>query len=285
MRGYLSTRLSRTGLSGGWAEVLIWAAFAWLAIVAVVIVFGHWLAPHDPNVQLPWLGAKPPSEANLLGTDELGRDIVSRLIVGTAPAVIGPLIVALGQNLIGVILGLLAGYFGGRVDTAVRALADLMYSLPSLLIAIVVVGIIDGNYALTIGVLTLLGFAGPLRMIRSEALVEAQKPYIEAGRSQNISGLRIMYRHILPNIAPTVLANFLLDFVAALIAFSSLAFLGLGVAPGAPDWGNMLGQGRSLLFRNPMMAIAPAVLIILTATAATLVGDWLYERYRAGGGR
>ena len=206
-------------------------AIALLAVVAVVAVVGQWLTPQDPRAQDLLMGVTGPGADHWLGTDDLGRDIFSRLISGTGSALLGPACVAIGTTIIGATLGLCAGYFSGRVDAAISRVADLLYALPSLLVAIVVVGLISGSYWLTVGVLIVLTFPSAVRVCRSATLAQARMPYVDAARTLGLPDAVVMARHILPNIAPTVLATMLLDFVVALVGFSSLAFLGLGSSP------------------------------------------------------
>jgi peptide/nickel transport system permease protein/glutathione transport system permease protein len=249
-----------------------------LAIVLAFAVAGPWIAPQDPYAQDLSLGVQGPSAQHWLGTDQLGRDVLSRVIVGTLPSIFGPVLVVIGTGLIGIPLGLLAGYRGGALDHTVSRVADLVYAMPGLLLAIVVVGVTGGNYIVTVVVLVVLFFPGNFRMVRSASLVQARLPYVDAARTMGVSTPLILIRHLLPNVLPTVVASVLLDFAAALMAFSALAFLGLGVQPGGVDWGTMIAAGQGLIYLNPMLSLAPSFLIILTATSVTIVGDWLYDR-------
>lgn len=264
---------------------LLVLAIAILVVVVVCAVVGSWLTPHDPGAQDPLLGAQGPSGAHWLGTDELGRDILSRLIAGTRNAVLGPLVVATLTVLIGLALGMTAGFRGGFADSAIARTTDVLYCLPALMIAIVVVAVIGGGYLVTIGVLVFLSFPGDVRIFRSVTMVQARLPYVDAARTLGLTSTKTMVRHILPNIRPTVIATFLLEFAGALIAFSALAFLGLGVNPGGTDWGTLVADGQSQLFVNPVMAMAPALLLILVAASVTVVGDWLYDRTSPAGTR
>lgn len=254
-------------------------------VVALVILVlaGPWMTPFDPEHQDLMNTAAGPGAGHLLGTDTLGRDVLSLLIAGTRTALVGPVIVAVGAVLIGATLGMLAGWSGKWLDAVMSRLTDLMYALPGLLIIVVVVGVIGGGYWLSVGVLTLLSAPTAYRMTRSVAAAQARMPYIDAARTLGLPTSRIIFRHILPNILPTVLATFLLDFVGALIGLSGLSFLGLGAPAGTPDWGSLLHDGQSMLTVNPWVSLAPGLLIVLTATSVTLLGDWMYDRYSAKG--
>lgn len=253
-----------------------------LGVVVAAALLGPLLAPQDPAAQELALSATGPSPGHLLGTDDLGRDIWSRVLVGTRAAVIGPLAIAVGAMVLGTCLGLLAAYAGGFVDAIVSRWADLVFALPGIMIAIVVVGVLGGSYLTAIGVLTLLFVPADIRLIRSAALAQRELPYLEAARTLGLRPLRIVIIHLLPNVAPTITAILLLDFVYALVALSSFSFLGLGIPPGTPDWGLMIAENRSLLDVNPWACLAPAALLTLTAIAVTIMGDWCYDRLSRG---
>lgn len=261
--------------------LLVTFAALGVALIAVLVATGSALAPFDPSKQDLMLSAGGPGGGHWLGTDTLGRDMLSQLIAGTRAAVVGPVCVASVAALAGVPLGLAAGYRGGALDAAANRLADLIYALPAMLVIIVAVGVFDGGYWYAVAVLVLLSLPAQVRFSRSATLVQARLPYVEAARVLGLSTPRIMARHVLPNIAPTVLTTFLLDFVGALIGLSGLSYLGLGVPPGSPDWGRLLNQGQSLLTVNPYLSVGPAVMIILTAVSVTLLGDWIYDRSTA----
>ncbi len=248
-----------------------------LAAVAVCAAGRELLAPHalDQDVYLGVVGAGV--EGHLLGTDQLGRDILQLSLAGARSALAGPIVVAVGSMVIGVLLGTFAGYRGGIVDMLAGRYADLLLALPSVLLAIVVAGLVGRGYWVTVAVLIVLFSPSDVRLVRGTVMEQTPRPYIESARILGIRPTRIMFRHIAPNIVPIVVANLLLNVAFALVALSSLSYLGLGVPPGAPDWGRQLADGRALLGDNPLAAVVPGVLIILTATAVNLLGDWLSE--------
>lgn len=258
--------------------VTIAFSLAFIILVVVCAIFGSLIAPKDPAAQNLLVGVSPPSGEYWLGTDDLGRDVVSRTIVGARTAIIGPIVIALGAMLIGNVLGLLAGYKGGWLDAAILRWADLLYALPSLLVAIVVVGVLGGGYVVAVALLVLLMSPYDTRIVRGATLEQRPLPYVEAARTLGLPARRIMARHIWPNVLPFVVANTFLTFAVALVTLSALSFLGFGVGPGTPDWGRMLSESRTLLFDNPAAALAPGVMIVLTAATMNLIGDWFYER-------
>jgi peptide/nickel transport system permease protein len=257
--------------------ITIALSFVLIALVAICAIFGTLIAPKDPHAQNLLVGVAPPSGDYWLGTDELGRDVLSRTIVGARTAVIGPVLIALGAMFIGNVLGLLAGYKGGWFDSGILRWADLMYALPGLLIAIVIVGVLGGGYFLAIVLLIFLTSPYDTRIVRGATLEQRPLAYVEAARTLGLSSRTIMARHIWPNILPFALANTFLNFAFALVTLSALSFLGLGVGPGTADWGRMLSESRTLLFDNPAAALAPGIMIVLTAACMNLIGDWFYE--------
>ncbi|MFF3372160.1 ABC transporter permease [Streptomyces sp. NPDC002680] len=263
---------------------LVIAAFVVAAVILLLVLVGPWITPYDPKAQDLLASAATPGNGHLLGTDTLGRDILSLVIAGARIAVVGPALVALGTVALGATLGVVAGYRGGAVDATVNRFADLMYALPGLLVIIVLVGVAGGGYWFAVLVLTVLSLPAEIRLCRSATQVQARLPYVEAVRTLGLPSHRIMLRHITPNIMPTIIATFLLDFVGALIGLSGLSYLGLGAPPGTPDWGSLLQDGQSLLSVNPWLSLAPGLLIILTATSVTLIGDWMYDRFAERGG-
>ena len=259
--------------------VMVALSIAFLALLVVFAVFGTFLTPHDHEEQRLFVSDTPPSAEFWAGTDQLGRDVFSRTIIGARPALVGAMTVSVGAFAIATVLGLSAGYLGGATDGFIMRWADLMLALPGLLIAIVVVGVFGGGFWVAVLVLILLFAAPDTRIVRSAVLQQRPLPYIEAARTLGVSKPRVMFGHILPNILPIIFAYIVLDFAFALVALAGLSFLGLGIEPGAADWGRMLSENRNLLFSNPWAAVVPAVLIILTAAAMNLVGDWMYDRF------
>lgn len=259
--------------------ITVAVAFVLLGILVVFAIFGSAIAPHDPDEQRLLVSDTPPSAEFWAGTDQLGRDVLSRSIVGARTALVGAIVVSIGAFAIATVLGLTSGYLGGATDAVVMRGADLMLALPGLLIAIVVVGVIGGGFWIAVAVLIVLFAAPDTRIVRSAVLEQRPLPYIEAARTLGVSKTRVMYRHILPNIAPIILAYIVIDFAFALVALASLSFLGLGVDPGTADWGRMLFENKGLLFSNPWAVVVPALMVIIAAASMNLAGDWLYDRH------
>jgi peptide/nickel transport system permease protein len=251
----------------------------YVGLVLVLTLFGDVLMPYSPAAQDLYNISAPANAAHLLGTDDLGRDVLSRLIAGARTAIIGPLVVAVTGFIGSSLIGIYAGYSGGNADNIIMRVVDFVIAMPSLLIAIVLVSILGGGYWLAIGVLSLLNLPGDIRIVRGAALKERNLAYIEAARAIGVPKWRIMYFHILPNILALQASNFAINIAGSLVALAGLSFLGLGSELGTPEWGSMLAEGQALLFSNPAAALVPAVAIILLALSVNLVGDWAYDRY------
>jgi peptide/nickel transport system permease protein len=248
-----------------------------VVLVIVLALFGASLAPQDPTGQDLLSSGMPPGGGHLLGTDDLGRDIFSRTLAGARTAVMGPAVIALVAMLVGSCFGLLAGYRGGAVEAVIMRVSDLLWSLPGLMVCVVVVGIVGGGYWVAVAILVVLVSPYDTRVIRAATLEQRGRPYVESARLLGIPAWRIMARHIWPNLAPLVLANTFLNFALGIVLLSSLSFLGIGVDPGTADWGRMLAEARELIFDNPAAALAPGVAIAVTAACVNVVGDWIAE--------
>lgn len=257
--------------------VVIGICFAFVCIVGLMAAAGSLVAPYDPNATNLYAPLAPPTLQHWLGTDSLGRDLLSRIIAGARTAVLGPLIITVAALLIGNGLGLLAGYRGGRVDALIMRWVDLMYALPALLVSIVLVGVFGASYAWAVAILSLFTAPYDTQLVRGATLEQRPLAYVEAAKALGLPAWRIVGFHIWPNVLPVVVANSFLNFAFSLVALSGLSYLGLGVNPGTPDWGRMLAENSTVLFQSPITALAPAAMIILTATSMNLIGDWLFE--------
>jgi peptide/nickel transport system permease protein len=262
---------------------LIVLSFVIIAGVLLMAVFGALLAPQNPAAQHLAIVDAPPSGAHWLGTDELGRDVTSRIIAGARTAFFGPLIIAAASFVLGNLLGLFAGYRGGLADSIIMRWVDFMWALPALVILVVVAGAVGSSYWLAVVVLIVLTVPFDTRVIRGATLEQVPRPYVEAVKTLGVPRWKIMLFHIWPNVSPIAVANTCLVFAGSLVTLAGLEFLGLGLPPGTPDWGLMLSQNEALLFTNPLATIAPGVMIVLTAIAMNLIGDYLYEQLTSRG--
>lgn len=258
-------------------SMLILAATV-IGVIAAPFVTGAATTQHILDSLLP-----PGSPGHLLGTDELGRDTLLFTLAGTYSAIVGPFIIATGSMLLAVIVGTLAGYLRGSTDWIIGRIVDILLSLPVMLVALVIAGVFGAGYWVTVIMLIFLFAPSDIRIVRAGVTEQAPRPYVEAAQMLSLSPVRIMYRHIVPNVWPLIVTNLMLNIAIALVTLSSLSFLGIGVAPGTPDWGRQISDGRSLMFDNAALLVVPAVLIVLVAMAINVVGDWLGDRLRERG--
>jgi len=241
-------------------------------------VFAPWLAPDDPaHISLATRLASP-SLAQICGSDELGRDILSRLIYGSRISMlVGSCVVAASLG-IGLIVGSLAGYYGGRFDRFVNVVVmNAFLSFPGILIAIAFVafrgpGIFNLIFALSLG-----GWVGYARLVRAQVLAAREKEYVEASRALGATDSRILLRHILPNIIQPVIVQAAIGMAGAILAEATMSFLGLGVPPPTASWGSMLNDGRSHLFDAPHLVIFPAITVMLAVLSFNFIGDALRD--------
>lgn len=241
-------------------------------------LLGSVLAPQNPGLEHLELIANGPSSQHWLGTDALGRDVFSRAIVGTRSAFLGPLVIAVGSFVIGNVLGLLSGFHRGIADSIIMRWVDVMWSVPTLLVLIVVRGVISTGYWTAVAILLILTVPFDTRVVRGATLEQMPRPYVEAAKTLGVRNSRVMFLHVWPNVLPIAIANAFLVFAGSLVVMAGLSFLGLGVPPGTPDWGVMLSENEQLIFLNPVATLVPAAMIVLTASSMNLMGDWLHER-------
>ena len=273
----LPTR-NRRAMSGSWAMLVATLILLATVIIGLIPAFNSQALKQDIV-----LGAVPAgTDGHVWGTDALGRDVLMLTIAGARTAIAGPVVIAVGAMAIGLVFGLLAAYTGGWVDWLISRVVELMLSLPTLLLAIVLAGLIGGGYWVNVLVFMLLYAPYEIRLVRSAALSHLHDPFLDAARLLELSPVHILARHVFPVIRPVVGAAMFLDMSNALVSLSSLSFLGLGISPQAADWGRQLSDARDQLFNNPMTAIAPGIAIIVVSVAMNIVGDWITARADRG---
>ncbi|MDF3061116.1 MAG: diguanylate cyclase [Microvirga sp.] len=248
-----------------------------IVLVILVALFAPLIAPYDPATQSWSAVRKPPSAAYWLGTDEVGRDLLSRIIYG-ARASLSAGVISVGIAIaVGVPLGLVAGYAGGLLDGLVSRITDAMLACPFLILAIALAAFLGpslGNAMIAIGVTATPIF---IRLTRGQVLSVKAEDYVEAARAIGNPHPRIVLRHILPNVLPQLLVQATLTVATAIIAEASLSFLGLGQQPPAPSWGSMLNSAQRFLVNAPWMAVWPGLAIFLTVLSFNLLGDGLRD--------
>lgn len=268
----------RRAMSGSWAMLIATLILLATAVIGLIPSFNSQALKQDIV-----LGTVPAgTDGHIWGTDALGRDVFMLTIAGARTAIAGPVVIAVGAMAIGLVFGLLAAYTGGWVDWLISRVVELMLSLPTLLLAIVLAGLIGGGYWVNVLVFMLLYAPYEIRLVRSAALSHLHDPFLDAARLLELSPAHILARHVFPAIRPVVGAAMFLDMSNALVSLSSLSFLGLGISPQAADWGRQLSDARDQLFNNPMTAIAPGIAIIVVSVAMNIVGDWITARADRG---
>ncbi len=256
-------------------------AAAGLVLVVVFVLcalFAPWLAPRDPSfLDLP-ARLQPSSHAHWLGTDELGRDLLSRIIYGSRISMlVGSSVVAASLG-IGLIVGSIAGYYGGRVDRVVNVVVmNAFLSFPGILLAIAFVAFLGPGIFNLILALSIGGWVGYARLVRAQVLAVKEREFVEAARALGASDLRIIVRHILPNIIQPVIVQAAIGMAGAVLAEATMSFLGLGVAPPTASWGTMLNDGRSHLFDTPHLVLWPAAAVMLAVLSFNFIGDALRD--------
>jgi peptide/nickel transport system permease protein len=257
-------------------------ALAGLGVVLLLVftaLFAPWLAPRDPIAQDLMVMLEGPGPGHWLGTDELGRDILSRLIHGTRISLyVGVVAVAI-QLFAGTFLGLVAGYFGGKLDGLIMRMMDIILAFPSLLLALAIAFALGKNLTnamLAIGIVGIPGFA---RLVRGQVLTVRERDFIQAARALGGKDRRIIWKHILPNTAPPLIVQVSLSLAFAVLTEASLSFLGLGAAPPAPSWGSMLSMARGYMDSAPWLALAPGAAIFILVLGFNLLGDGIRDAF------
>jgi len=247
-------------------------------IFLVCAVFAPWLAPHDP-AQLD-LSARlmSPTTAHLFGTDELGRDIFSRIVFGSRISMSVALSVVGLSLVIGLLAGSVAGFYGGWADTVVNIyITNAFLALPGILLAIAFVAFMGPGLGNVILGLAISGWVGYARLVRGQVMAVREREFVEAARALGASDLRIILRHILPNVLQPLIVQAAIGMAGAVLAEATLSFLGLGVPPPAASWGSMLNDARSHLFDSPHLVFFPAIAVMLCVLSFNFIGDALRD--------
>lgn len=251
-----------------------------VTLVLLAAAFAPWLSPHDPfrgDLRADYL--RPPGGGFLLGTDTQGRDVFSRVLYGARISLLAGVVSQSIAALLGVSLGLIAGYYGRWVDALVMRVADITLAFPTLLLLIAIAAAVQPSLVVVFVVIGVVGWAGMARLVRSQVLVLRSAEYVLAARALGAPDRRILVRHLLPNVRAQVIVAATLGAAAAMMAEAALSFVGLGVRPPTPSWGGMVADGRDLLRVAPWVSIAPGVALGMAVLGLNLVGDTLREAW------
>ena len=247
-------------------------------VTVLAAVFGPWLAPFDPASQELALRLEGPTGLHWFGLDELGRDIFARVLSGARISLLVGLIVVSVSSAIGILLGSIAGYFGGRIDEAISRVVDILLAFPGLLLAIALVAVLGPSLTNVVLALSLIGWVGYARLVRGQVLRSRELEFVQAARALGATTPRILARHVIPTTLPAVTVQATLGMGGAILAEAALSFLGLGVQPPTPSWGTMLSYGRGHLLDAPHLTIFPGLAIAVLVLGFNFLGDGLRDR-------
>jgi peptide/nickel transport system permease protein len=249
-----------------------------LAVFLLCALLAPWIAPHDPAQLNLATRLTPPSAAHWFGTDELGRDVLSRTLFGARVSLTVAFAVVAISLFVGLVLGMLAGFYGGWLDTVINLyLTNAFLALPGILLAVAFVAFLGPSLINLICALAIAAWVNYARLVRGQVMAVKQREFVQAARSLGAGDLRLMLRHILPNILQPLLVQAAVGMAAAVLAEATLSFLGLGVQPPTATWGAMLNDARSHLFESPYLIFFPAAAVALCVLAFNLVGDGLRD--------
>ncbi len=261
----------------------VYASFFWVAVLIVLAVLGAAITPHDPLEQnlmtrnVPPLWLEGGNVGHPFGTDQLGYDLLSRVMVSARPTLLIGGLASVIALVTGTLLGLVAGYFRGPADGLIMLLADSQLSIPSLVIAIAAVAAFGPSIPLLIILAGFSGWMGFARTVRANVLALRGRDFVVSSQALGAGNLRILYRHILPNIASTVIVLITIQFRSLILFEAALSFLGLGVPPPQPSWGSMISGGRDYLLSAWWISVIPGLALMLTVLSVSLIGDWLRD--------
>jgi peptide/nickel transport system permease protein len=260
-----------------------WPAIVLLLPIVIFGLFGPLLYPHDPTLPDFQSALLPPAWLDggnwnyVLGTDALGRDLLSRIMAGARASLLVAVIGVLGAAVLGIPLGLLAGYAGGWIDNVIMRIADVKMSIPAVLLIILIGSAIGGGLPTILLSIVIVFWANYARVIRGEALVLRDRPFVALARVANCSHARILVRHLLPNVMPTAIVLITLQFGPAIMIEAGISFLGLGIQPPQSAWGLLINDGRAVLETAWWLALFPGIAVMITVLGANLLGDWVAQ--------
>lgn len=248
-----------------------------VAAAVMAALFGPFVAPFDPAEQALAFRLSGPTAVHWFGLDELGRDILARVLTGARISLLVGLVVVGASATIGTVLGALAGYFGGRIDEVISRVVDILLAFPGLLLAIALVAVLGPSLTNVVLALSAIGWVGFARLVRGQVLRAREFEFVQAARALGATTVRILWRHIVPTALPALTVQATLGMGGAILAEAALSFLGLGVQPPTPSWGTMLGYGRTHLLDAPHLTIFPGIAIALLVLGFNFLGDGLRD--------
>jgi peptide/nickel transport system permease protein len=267
MRAFFNDKVATTG--------------AFIIIIALFIaIFAQWIAPHDPNnvVEGSTRLLPPGTEGHLLGTDTQGRDILSRLIFGTQTSLLSAIVPVFISAVISLVIGILAGFYQGRVGNVIMRVMDVFFAFPAVLLAIAISAILGAGLLNVMIAMIIVRIPYMTRVVYTDTLQESQKEYVEAARAFGISNFELMFKQLLPNVLPSLIVYATTLAGVTIITVAGLSFIGLGVQPPNPDWGRMAAEGSNVLMQgHPYITVIPGFAILILSFAFSMVGDGLRD--------
>jgi peptide/nickel transport system permease protein len=254
-----------------------WAGLLIFLLIVLLAVFAPWISPHDPIEQDIFSKLQGPSATYWLGTDYYGRDILSRLLHGARYSLIIGIAATFFAMLLGSLIGMVAGFYGGRFDLLIMQVMDILLAFPSLILGLIIVAMLGPSLANIIIAIALTSVPSFARIARAPTIAVKEREFVEAGRALGFSDARIMFVHILPNIAAEILVMFSLWTASAIRTEASLAFIGLGLKPPTPTWGGMIREGFENILESYWLAMMPGIAILIVVFALNLLGDGLRD--------
>ena len=254
-------------------------AFALIALFAACAILAPLLAPYDPLLQDLGSRLRPPSPEHWLGTDSLGRDIASRILYGARISLIIGVVVVASAGVVGTAIGLIAGYAGGLVDEALMRLTEVFLAFPALILAMAIAGALGPSLTNAIIAIAAVTWAVYARLTRGQILSVRQREFVEAARAIGASRVRIVWRHLLPNVLAPLMIQASFDLGSSIIAAAGLSFIGFGAQPPTPEWGVMISEGRNYISTQPWLSLFPGLAILLAVGSFNLLGDGLRDAF------
>lgn len=244
-----------------------------VAILLLITVFAEQLAPYDPYEQNLQIALLPPSASHLMGTDQHGRDLFSRVLVGAQTSISSTLLLVLIISVFGTIIGMICGYYGGKADAALMRISDICLAFPGLVFALAVASLQKGSILNAVFALAVISWPKYARVARSQTLSIKDSSFLHAAKLSGCTTTQLFIRHILPNISGTIIVTAMLDIGTMMMELAGLSFLGLGAQPPIAEWGNMMSNGRSMLQIYPWLVLSPGFAIFITVVCFNLLGD------------
>lgn len=256
-------------------KMLVFGVLA--GMVILIALFAPYLTPYDPYEQDLGNALLPPGKEHLLGTDRYGRDMLSRVMVGAQSTIFSALLLVVVITVTGSMIGIICGYHGGKLDVFLMRLSDVFLAFPGMVFAIAVASVMSGGIFNAVVALACISWPKYARITRSQVLAIKNMPYIEAAKLSGSGTLKIIRKHILPNIAGAIVVTAVLDIGTMIMEIAGLSFLGLGATPPTAEWGSMMSNGRSMLQTSPWVILAPGTAIFLTVMIFNLAGDTMRD--------